>query len=101
MNTNYVLNNESSSIETQIKYEADESKEVKSEFIDALKKTENDIVGSENIGSSIEFYDEDGSILLLTTFDETGHNVNFHFTLTDQYFDMPVSNIPDVFSSGS
>lgn len=71
------------------------TEEVQQEFVESLKQCENEIIGSEKVGSSIEFYDEDGAVLILVDIDDETVMANFEFTLSGKTFKMPLSSIPD------
>lgn len=78
---------------------SDESgmEEIKQEFLDSLKQCEDHIVGSEQVGESIEFYDEDGAVLLVTYIDTELSRAKFEFVLSEKVFEIGLNNIPEQF----
>lgn len=87
--------NKESFKEAVIEEYEDNIEEVANEFVEALKNCEDDIVGSETVGESIEFFDEDGAVLLLVTLDENTNKANFEFVLSEEVFDLSINNIPE------
>lgn len=73
--------------------------EIQEEFIECLKKCEKEIIGSERIGQSVEFYDEDGAVLLFILFDDVANKANFEFVMCEKSFDLSLQNIPEMFLS--
>lgn len=78
----------------------DDPEVVLEEFLDSLRECEDDIIGSEVIGDLIEFYDEDGVVLLLVTIDDKAERAIFEFTITEESFDIGMDDIPDQFALG-
>lgn len=69
--------------------------EITDEFLKSLKQCEDEIVGSERVGDQIEFFDEDGVVLLVVTINESEYQARFEFILSETAFDLSLNNIPD------
>lgn len=79
------------------KYDDSEGlKAIEQEFIESLRKCEDKIVGSERYGEQIEFFDEDGAVLLVVTVLEDEGRALFEFALTETVFSLSLDFIPDL-----